>query len=284
MISIIICSRKPDITQSLKDNISETIGVEYELVVIDNSKNQYSIFQAYNKGVDKAHGDILCFMHEDILYHTQNWGEKVVAHFKDDSLGLIGVVGTHFLPDTPSGWYNSMVVSGGCIQRETANDENSAIEKRSLQKMDLSNSIEAVVVDGMWFCIKKGTFYKIHFDDLTFGGFHCYDLDISMQVLEIGLNVRIISDVLLEHFSYGSFDLEWLQSVELFYNKWMNKLPQIKGVEMSETEIEIRTEFVKQVMVWMKSNAFYKHEFQKIKKSKSYKIGKFLLKPLSFLK
>ena len=120
MISLIICSRQPDIPQELKDNIALTIGVEYELVVIDNSKNQYSIFLAYNEGVRRSQYPYLCFMHEDILYHTQEWGKNVVEHFKDEKVGLIGVVGTHFLPDTPCGWYHSMIVSGGCIQRETA--------------------------------------------------------------------------------------------------------------------------------------------------------------------
>ena len=60
MISCIICSRRPDISAELKENIASTIGCEYELVVIDNSKNEYSIFSAYNEGVRRAKGDILC--------------------------------------------------------------------------------------------------------------------------------------------------------------------------------------------------------------------------------
>ena len=41
MITLIICSRNSDISNELKRNIAITIGVEYELVVIDNSKNDY---------------------------------------------------------------------------------------------------------------------------------------------------------------------------------------------------------------------------------------------------
>lgn len=51
MLSLIICSRTPRISEELERNIAETIGCEYELVVIDNSKNKYSIFSAYNQGV-----------------------------------------------------------------------------------------------------------------------------------------------------------------------------------------------------------------------------------------
>ena len=73
MISCIICSRRSDISAELKENIASTIGCEYELVAIDNSKKEYSIFSAYNEGVRRANGEILCFMHEDILYHTQGY-------------------------------------------------------------------------------------------------------------------------------------------------------------------------------------------------------------------
>ena len=101
MISLIICSRSSDIDVALKENIKNTIGTDYELVIIDNSNNDYSIFSAYNEGVRRAKGDILCFMHEDILYRTEDWGKKIIAHFEDKSIGLIGFAGTHFLPSTP---------------------------------------------------------------------------------------------------------------------------------------------------------------------------------------
>ena len=54
MVSIVICNRSNRISPVLEKNISETIGIEYEVVCIDNSKNQYNIFQAYNIGVAKA--------------------------------------------------------------------------------------------------------------------------------------------------------------------------------------------------------------------------------------
>ena len=49
-ISCIICSRNTEISEELRYNIDYTIGCDYELVVIDNSKKEYNIF-AYNEGV-----------------------------------------------------------------------------------------------------------------------------------------------------------------------------------------------------------------------------------------
>ena len=71
MISIVICSRKKDVSVELKKNIAETNGCEYEMVVIDNSRNKHNIFHAYNEGVSRAKGEILSFMHDDILFHSK---------------------------------------------------------------------------------------------------------------------------------------------------------------------------------------------------------------------
>ncbi len=50
MISIIICSRTRDIDSVLRKNISDTIGTEFEIVCIDNSKSQYSLYAStYNR-------------------------------------------------------------------------------------------------------------------------------------------------------------------------------------------------------------------------------------------
>ena len=46
MLSLIICSQKPVLSTELSRNIKETVGVDYEIIHIDNSQHQYSIFQA----------------------------------------------------------------------------------------------------------------------------------------------------------------------------------------------------------------------------------------------
>jgi hypothetical protein len=49
------------------------IGCEYESIIIDNSENRYSIFEAYNLGIDKSKYEYLCLMHDDILIYTIEW-------------------------------------------------------------------------------------------------------------------------------------------------------------------------------------------------------------------
>jgi Glycosyl transferase family 2. len=118
MISCIICSRAADISAELSQNILSTVGCDCEIVVIDNHDNRYSIFSAYNEGVRRAKGDILCFMHDDIILHTQDWGKVITTHFEDESIGLIGFAGAHFLPSYPTYWWSSPFVSQYNIDHE----------------------------------------------------------------------------------------------------------------------------------------------------------------------
>lgn len=284
MISIIICSCHFDIQQSLKENIDNTIGAEYELIVINNTLNKYSICSAYNIGIKKARFPYLCFMHEDILFHTDNWGNYVISHFKESKAGIIGVVGSHFMPDTPSGWYHPQVTSGGCIQR--LYDGNTILsEKRiNLTRFNGKNSIEAVALDGMWFCMPKAIFDIISFDENTFTGFHCYDLDICFQVRKAGFQVHIVSNILIEHFSYGHYNYQWVENSLVLYNKWKETLPQVAGVEMSEYEMKIRKDLVSEIFLYMSAYAKSSLELDNIRKSYSYRIGKFIIKPLSVIK
>ena len=96
MISIVICARANDINEALKENIQNTIGVPYELIVIDNGKNEYSIFSAYNKGVTLSNYDIVCFMHDDISFETMGWGNIVTTQLQKFNVGAIGVAGAPY--------------------------------------------------------------------------------------------------------------------------------------------------------------------------------------------
>ena len=99
MLSFVTCSRNKDIPALLKQNIADTVGGEHELIVIDNSSGNYSIFQAYNEGVARSKGEILCFMHDDVLFRTNCWGEIIEKHFRED-----GGLGFHYKWDM--GWMN----------------------------------------------------------------------------------------------------------------------------------------------------------------------------------
>jgi GT2 family glycosyltransferase len=213
MISIIICSRTAYISDALIQNIDKTIGTPYELVIIDNSNNFYSIFSAYNEGVKRSKYEILCFMHDDISFKSNNWGQSVLNRFSASKLGAIGVAGSPYYAILPGAWW-----SGGYISQSIYGEKELAYQTK------IDNTLPVVVLDGLWFCVRKSLFSMIRFDDTTFNGFHYYDIDISLQIQQKGYTLLSVYDILIQH-SSGKLDTTWLSNALLMQKKWGNKLP-----------------------------------------------------------
>jgi glycosyltransferase involved in cell wall biosynthesis len=271
MISLIICSRKSDISNSLKENIERTIGTDYELIVIDNSTNKYSIFSAYNEGVRRSKGDILCFMHEDILYHTNNWGISVYKYFGEDKkLGLLGVSGGCYLPKIPCYWH----ISPFLVYKDHTESINS-YQKKSI--------FEVAACDGLWFCISKNLFDHIDFDEDLYFGFHYYDMDICMQVLFAQYKV-CVCDFDIEHHADCRIDDSFYKNQQLFFDKWNTYLPIYRGINESDLVLS----HIENLLVHNYSNDLLidklMTEKQTIQNSLAYRIGKKILFPFSFVR
>ena len=220
MISLIICSRTPRISKVLFDNIKQTIGVIYELIVIDNSIQKYTIFSAYNEGVRLSAYPILCFMHDDIAYHTQNWGQAATKHFEDLQVGMIGIAGSPYYSKLPGAWWSS-----GLINEYILPWKEQAIVPNIKTTNAQSIKNQVVALDGVWFCIRKSLFHSINFDEVNYKGFHFYDIDISMQINNLGYKLYSVFDILIQHFSHGNMNRNWIESAMVFKRKWNNKLP-----------------------------------------------------------
>ncbi|MBQ9591388.1 MAG: hypothetical protein IJR32_00935 [Paludibacteraceae bacterium] len=289
MISIIICSRKADISDELKTNIATTIGCEYELCVIDNSSNEYNIFTAYNEGVLRAKGDVLCFMHEDIVFHSSEWGSVVSEIYKrEKKLGVIGVIGGQFLPKTPTSYWEGGCGLGQIIQGITKQGQyRTFLNGRKIETLDATYAlVDVVAVDGLWMCAPRWLFEEgiIRWDCDTFDNFHCYDMDICIQTIQAGYRVAVVGGVVIEHQSYGNTDTNYCKQSQKLFDKWKDELPLVRGREMSEQEIEERTRMVTQMRSYLVMYNATQDRCNNMLRSKAYRIGKFLLKPFIWLK
>lgn len=221
MISLIICSRNSSISPALAQNIASTIGLPHELVVIDNSANNYSIFEAYNIGAARSNYPILCFMHDDIEYHTQDWGKNVLNHFNDTETGAIGIAGTPYFPQMPGSWW-----AGGMINEALIRDcDNGLAPVFKFADGIGSDKKQVVVLDGVWMCIRRRLFDEIRFDEHTYKGYHFYDIDISLQIHDHGFKLYCVYDILFQHFGKGSLNITWINNALLLQKKWQHNLP-----------------------------------------------------------
>jgi hypothetical protein len=236
LISIIICSRRPDISPELSENIRQTIGVAHECIVIDNSENRYSIFSAYNEGVRRSRYPLLLFMHDDIAYRTGNWGARVFQHFVDGRVGAVGIAGTTYLPSHPCTWWSPRLGYQHIVQPVPGKN---AVSFQSFS-CDLSENREVVALDGVWFCIRRSLFEKLRFDESTYKGFHFYDIDTTLQVYLQGYRLICATDILIEHRSLGTHDEKWIREALAFHRKWKGRLPvatvKLSFVDQCEAE------------------------------------------------
>ena len=250
MISIIICSRSKVIDPDLLNNIQSTIGVPFETIVIDNSTNIYSIFNAYNKGVSLSQFPLLCFIHDDINLKTNNWGMRILDHFNDSETGAIGIAGSPYSALMPGSWWAGELVN---INIVPWNAENGSANFSSYPKTTL-NKNQVITLDGVWFCIKKELFECIKFDDESFSGFHFYDIDISMQINKLGYKLYCVFDILIEHFSKGDMNINWIENAFIINKKWQRQLP-ITCVKLTYTEqCEAELKTLKEMVMVMLQN------------------------------
>jgi hypothetical protein len=246
MMSIIICSRDEEKLKEVNRSISNTIGVTHQVIAIDNSNGDYSIFQAYNIGVKQSHGNILCFMHEDISFKTTDWGKKVESIFEQNTdLGLVGVAGSSYKTRVPSHWsFPDSITKTGYINIIQHYQHNRIIHHLNNPRQESLSKVAAV--DGVWFCARREVFEKVSFDDETFSNFHGYDVDFSLAVNQY-YTVAVTFDVLIEHLSPGSFNKVWLSETIKLHDKWQNKLPI--NVEPLTTKEQYFEE--KKALIWL---------------------------------
>ncbi len=236
MISCIICSANKELLNKVNENIAHTIGLPFEIISIDNSDGKLNICEAYNKGASLAKFDVYCFVHEDVLFETNNWGKVLTDHFtKLINVGIIGVAGSAYKSLAPSGWWTpgDKYLSYNFRQSYRHSKTETGL------RMKNNDAVQPVIcVDGVFLAIKKEVFEKYRFDNsLPF--FHGYDLDLSLAV-STGFQNYFIPDILLHHLSEGSIDNVWMENMFLLFKKWKPRLPMsITGSEDKILESQI---------------------------------------------
>lgn len=223
----------------------------------------------------KETSSVLCMR---IFFFIANTGGGVLysTYSRDERIGTIGVVGSQYLSTCPCEWWYQGPYIGGVRQGAM----NSKGKYEIISRNDVvQQPTEVVIVDGLFIAIKKQLFDNnlIWWDEHTFNAFHMYDLDICMQTIAVGKKV-LTAPIDIEHKSPGKVDDEYRKNLNLFYNKWERTLPIVRGVEISEIDNNWHYgygEFAYRRL---------KYEFDAMKKSKAYRLGKFLLKPLNLIK
>lgn len=226
MISIIISSANEQFYNDIAVNITNTIGVPFELLKFDNGDGKMGICEVYNLGAKKAKYEILCYMHEDLDIKTLEWGKEIIRLFDlNKKIGVIGVAGGSYKSYAPSGWANDShipnTISCNYVQSFKRSNKPSVHFHSNPGAAELA---KVICVDGMWFCTLKSIALKYPFDETLLKGFHCYDIDYCLGISQ-EYDVMVTFNILMEHFSEGGYNQEWLKETFRIHAKWEHMLP-----------------------------------------------------------
>lgn len=224
MLSIIICSTKPEMVARLAENIAHSVGaIQYEIVSIDNRAAEHSLCRAYNIGAQRAVGDMFLFLHQDVEFLSDGWGEILERRLSDESCGVVGLAGSTIKSSHLSGWAVGRDHSRSNIY-EGVERRSAVRHKTNPLGEDFSH---VVVLDGVFLAVRRDVFRAIGgFDEINFTKFHLYDLDVSIAAHIAGYRNEVCHSIDMMHFSKGSFDDVWVEQSEIFHKKWAAYLPQ----------------------------------------------------------
>ena len=239
MISIIICSINPELLLNVCKNIHENTDVPVQIITIDNRNSNKGICKVYNEGAVKAKYDILCFIHEDVILHSDNWGTKLVRLLEDQTIGLVGVSGAVYKSKYPGAWTacDINLYRSSTIQHF----KHSVKPIHSIYNPQMKTYDEVAVVDGVFLAMRKKVWEQNNFDEILLTGFHCYDIDISIR---IGSSHKLVvtHEIILEHLSEGNFSKNWVLSSLLIHKHWEKRLPvQIGNITKS---VRIHSDYI----------------------------------------
>ena len=234
MISIIISNNDIKALAGLKKSILETIGVGYELIIINNNNGEMSISSAMNQGANRANFEYLCWVHEDVVFTRQNWGNILINLLREPCIGVIGIAGgiyksINFSPAWFNFRHNAHRVN--IVQPNAKNELEQWIENPNKESLS-----EVVVVDGVFMCCRKSVWEQYNFDENVIRGFHFYDMDFCLGVRSLGYKNYVTHEIFLEHYSSGKNNLDWYKHGKRVHQKWEHTLPQFVG-EMTDKEI-----------------------------------------------
>lgn len=232
MFSVIICSISPKRLDMVKQNIRNTIGQEeVEFIGIDNREMNWPIAKVYNFGAKQARYPNLFFVHEDVEFLNRGWGSIIESKLSEPDCGVIGFAGSKVKLNVYSGWpqyapwehtFNYRRVGGLWANYGLKHYIEHPFE-------------ETLILDGLGMFVRKDVWELYPFDEVLLTGFHCYDIDFSLQIASRYKNYICCSPlVMIEHFSNGSYDSIWYaETIKMHKAKWSKVLPAMRGIDVS---------------------------------------------------
>lgn len=212
MISVIYCSIDEAKARAIDRHFRMLLGDEpHEIVELRDAR---SLAEAYNRGTDRARGDVLVFSHDDIEFlDPVTWVARLKKHL--ERFAIVGLAGTTRL--TSAAWAQA---GPPYTFGHVAETDGKIGPYRVLVCAVPAPAIPGIqALDGLFLAARREAALSVRFDEETFDGFHCYDIDFTYRAYLSGYALAVATDLPVLHDSQGSFDDKWSLYAERFMRK-----------------------------------------------------------------
>ena len=216
--SITIAYSTREIDPNYMTHVKTTCGLDKIEVLAYQNQGQQSLTELYNQVLENAKNDIIVFCHDDLIFETNDWGKKILNHFKKNPrYGVIGLAGTDNLINGT--WWSIRESMHGIV------NHTDGIKKwTSNFSTDQGDKVkDMIVLDGLFYVVNRKKL-EHHFDE-DFKGFHFYDLSFCFPNYLDGVDIGVITDIRVTHMSVGETNDMWEENKILFEKKYKDELP-----------------------------------------------------------
>lgn len=157
---------------------------------IVRNKENVGVRESLNQGWKNSDGELILFMHNDLMIYEKGFDFKIKEAFKNEEVGALGAFGAKGL-----GLRNIYLDHYEMNQlARIGNISNARMDKQVHGFRNLRNEFENVAVfDGMFMCVRRKLLDKINgFDPIT-ETFHNYDNLICIKSIKNGYENIVIS-------------------------------------------------------------------------------------------
>ena len=207
--TIIVISNKEYVLKEYKKCLQTQKNVEYQLIVIDNTKKIYkSARKAFNSVLDQAYYETVVFSHPDIRFISENALFEILQMTEEIAdFGVCGIAGCQ----------------GGEEWKILSNIIHGDKKKEAGKK--IKQAIEVQTVDECFFLMKRETIQELRFTDEE--GWHLYAVEQCLRMIDKGKKNYVVP-AKIWHLSDGrSLDPTYMNILERIINKYRTNMGYI---------------------------------------------------------
>ncbi len=209
-VSVIICSIDParfSRASAMYDALLRE--VEHEIIGIRDAR---SLAEGYNRGLARARHPITVLSHDDIEIVSPDFAARLLRSLA--RYDVVGVAGTRRMIGEAWHFAGHPHLQGQIGMPGT--DGNTVV---NVYGMDQPDSPHLQALDGLFLAMHRDAARDLGFDQATFDGWHCYDLDFTFRAWLAGLNCATCNELQIVHASLGGYDENWLRYAGRFLKK-----------------------------------------------------------------